>query len=143
MPLETLNLDVIDIDSVKRTFEVLEADLGSGYHEGVNVGAAGGLHTWTLSSGCLPDDDDAAYLPVGSDSRFAYLWDFYQARLEEGNGPFIIEFRGKDYHAAFAETSIDMERFTNDLFAGGLVIKQRRILGETYASDGSIPEEEP
>lgn len=144
MPLETLDLDVIDIDSVQRSFEVLQADFGSGYHAGVNIGSDGGLHTWTLSSGCLPDDDAAEYLPVGSDSRFAYLWDFYQARLEEGNGPFIIEFRGLNYHAGFAETSIDMERFTNDLFGGGLVIKQRRILGESYETDGSItPEVEP
>lgn len=141
MPLETLNLNVIDIDSVRRTFEVLEADLGSGYHEGVNIGADGGMHEWALSSGCLPDDDEIS--PIGSDSRFAYLWDFYQARMEEGNGPFIIEFRGKNYHAGFADPAIEMERFTNDLFAGGLRVKQRRILGETYDTDGSIPEVEP
>lgn len=139
MPLETLDLTAIDIDTVERAFSVLQAKYVGGYQDGVLVGPLGGLHRWALSSGCLPDDD--AISPIGGDSRFAYVWDFYQARLEEGNGPFIIEFRGANYHAAFADTSLSMERFTEDLFAGGLMIEQRRIRGESYEDDGSITPE--
>jgi hypothetical protein len=132
----------MDIDAVDRAFSVLKANYGHGYQDGVLTGPLGGLHTWTLSSGCLPDDDDIS--PIGADSRFEYYWNFYQARLEEGNGPFIIEFRGLDYHAGFVDTRLSMERFTEDLFAGGVMIEQRRIIGESYQSDGSItPEVEP
>lgn len=138
MPLATLNLNVIDIDQVERAFSVLTAKYGDGYHDGAIVGDAGGLHLWSLSSGCLPDDDEIS--PIGADSRFTYLWDFYQARMAEGSGAFIIEFRGANYHAGFVERRLSMERFTNDLFAGGLMIEQRRIRGEAYNADGSIDE---
>lgn len=136
MPLETLDLTVIDIDQVERAFSVLTAKYGDGYQDGVIVGSEAGLHLWALSSGCLPDDETIS--PIGSDSRFTYLWDFYQARMAEGNGPFIIPFRGANYHAGFVERRISMERFTDDLFAGGLMIEQRRIRGEAYNADGSI-----
>lgn len=142
MPLETLDLTGMDIDSVDWEDVVLEAKFGGNYHAGVNVGPDGGLHTWMLSSGCLPDDDDIS--PIDAKSRFAYYWDFFKARKAEGNGPFIIEFRGLNYHAGFPDPKISMERFTSDLFAGALMIEQRRIAGESYETDGSItPEEEP
>lgn len=131
----------MDIDAVDWEDAVLEVDFGGGYQAGVNVGPLGGLHMWTLSSGCLPDDDDAAYLPISAQSRFAYYFDFFKARKAEGNSTFIIEFRGLNYHAGFADPKISMERFTEDLFAGGVLIKQRRIEGESYESNGSITPE--
>jgi hypothetical protein len=59
--------------------------------------------------------------------------------MAEGNGAFILEFRGKNYHAKFADKTISMERFTDDLFGGGVEIKQHRISGFTYNDDGTIP----
>jgi hypothetical protein len=138
MPFETLDLTGMDIDSVEWEDAVLEADYGGGYHDGVNVGPLGGLHTWALSSGCLPDDDTIS--PIGLESRFAYYFDFFKARKAEGNSTFIIEFREANYHAGFVDPRISMERFTNDLFAGGVLIKQRRVAGEAYNADGSIDE---
>ena len=137
MPYETLSLEGMDIDDVERSFAVLQANYGDGYQDGALVGSAAGTHRWALSSGCLPDDDDIS--PISAQSRFTYYWNFYQARMAEANGVFILEFRGANYHAAFEETRISMERFTNDLFGGGVTIVQRRVRGFTYAADGSIP----
>lgn len=136
MPLPTLNLTGMDIDSVDRAFSVLKAKYGEGYQDGALVGSAGGLHTWVLSSGALPDDD--AYGTISGDNRFEYYWNFYQARMAEGNGVFIIAFRGANYHASFVDTHISMERFTDTLFSGGVEIEQRRVVGASYNADGSI-----
>jgi hypothetical protein len=86
----------------------------------------------------LPDDDTIS--PIDGQSRFAYYWEFYKARMSAGNEAFIIEFRGANYHAGFADKRLSMERFTEDLFAGGVMIQQRRIRGESYNADGSIDE---
>lgn len=137
MSYETLNLTVISIDEVDREFAVLESDFGEGYSAGALVGSAGGTHHWKLSSGALPDDD--AYGTISGDNRFTYLWNFYQARMAEGNGAFIIAFRSKNYHAKFVDKKITMQSFSSTLFGGGVDIKQHRVSGFTYAADGSIP----
>lgn len=59
--------------------------------------------------------------------------------MAEGDGVFIIDFRGKKYHASFVDTKVSFEVFTYDLFAGGVDIKQRKVSGITYNSDdGSL-----
>jgi hypothetical protein len=137
MSYQTLDQTGMDIDEVEREFAVLEADFGEGYSAGALVGSAGGTHHWKLSSGALPDS--TGYGTISGSTRFAYYWDFYQARMAEGNGPFIIAFRGKNYHAKFADRKISMQRFTDTLFGGGVDLKQHRVSGFTYSSDGSIP----
>ena len=129
----------MDIDAVERSFSVLEAKYGGGYHAGVLVGPLGGLHRWSLSAGVLCDSS-TYHDPVGGSPSFQYYWNFYQARMEEGNGTFIMDFRGASYHVGFVEKRMTMERFTNDLFGGGVQIEQRRIAGQAYNSDGSIDE---
>ena len=138
MSYQTLDLTGMDIDTVERSFAVLQASFGEGYKDGALVGSSAGTHHWKLSSGALPDAAAYGNL-ISSVPRFQYYWNFYQARMAEGNGPFIIGFRGKTYHAGFVELKISMEMFTIDLFGGGVEIEQRRIRGVTYASDGSIP----
>jgi hypothetical protein len=138
MPLATLDLTGMEIDSVERSFAVLECSYGEGYSDGALVGSTAGMYRWKLSSGALPDASSYGNL-INSVPRFQYYFDFYQARMAEGNGAFIIPFRSKNYHAKFADTKISMEMFTIDLFGGGVEIRQHRISGFTYASDGSIP----
>lgn len=137
MPTETLDMTGMNFDVVGRRFSVLKARYGEGYQDAALVGSAGGTHRWTLSSGCLPDDENIA--AIGVDSWFKYYWDFFQARVSNGNEVFIVEWRGQNYHAGFVETEISMEVFTSDLFAGGVEIEQRRVVGFTYNADGSIP----
>jgi hypothetical protein len=140
MPLETFSTEGMNIDQVERSFSVLEAKFGAGYHAGVLVGHAGGLHLWTLSASLLPDNTNAESGPMTGVARFAYYWNFYQARMAEGNGTFILAFRGANYHAGFVDRTISMERFTDDLFGGGVQIEQRRIAGQAYEANGSIDE---
>jgi hypothetical protein len=48
-----------------------------------------------LSSGCLPGDEDYGSL-INGQARFDYYWDFYQARMAEGNGVFIVDFGARN-----------------------------------------------
>jgi len=137
MPLSTLDLTGMEIDSVRRTFSVLKGKYGEGYQDAALVGGAAGLHIWTLTAGVLPDAAGYGNL-ISSLPRFQYYWNFFQARMAEGNGPFIFPWRSKNYHASFVETYIDAEMFTIDLFASGVTIEQRRVVGTTYDSDGAI-----
>jgi hypothetical protein len=139
MSYATLDLTGMDIDEVGREFAVLEADFGEGYSAGALVGSAGGTHHWVLESATLPDASGYGSL-IGGVPRMQYYWNFFQARMAEGNGPFIIAFRGKNYHAKFKDHKISANKFTSDLFGGkGVELKQHRVSGFTYSSDGSIP----
>lgn len=137
MPFETLSLEGMNIDSVEWSISELTADYGEGYGDAVLTGAAAGLHRWALSAGVLPDDADYGSL-ISGDPRFEYYFSFFKARKAEGDGVFIVEWRGLNWHASFVGPSISFEQFTSDLFAGGVEIRQRRVVGESYEADGSI-----
>ncbi|MEO8647990.1 MAG: fibronectin type III domain-containing protein [Acidobacteriota bacterium] len=136
MAYEELDLAGMNIDSVRRRFSVLKASFGDGYELGARVGAAAGTHRWSLSSGCLPGDGQYGNL-IDLQPRFDYYWDFFQRHVANGNAVFVVEFRGKKYHAAFIDTEISAEVFTADLFGGGVEIEQRRVFGAMYFTDGS------
>lgn len=136
MPIETLDLTGMDIDTFAWRGEVLRTRMAIGYARKV-VGETAGLHKWTLSSGCLPDAEAYGNLIEGV-PRFKYYWDFFAARMAAGDEPFILEFRGKNYHASFAESEISAEMFTIDLFAAGVTIRQRQLRGVAYDEDGAI-----
>jgi hypothetical protein len=140
MPYEELDLTGMDFDTVDLEVSVLKANFGEGYGAGALAGSSAGLHHWTLSSGCLPGDDDYGNL-INGQNRFDYYWDFFKARMAEGDGVFIVEFRGKEYHASFVDTKISADVFTLDLFGGGVAIRQRRVSGVEYNADGSVPPE--
>jgi hypothetical protein len=140
MPYEELDLTGMDFDTAEREFSVLKASFGEGYGAGALAGSSAGLHHWALSSTLLPADDDRG-IPINGQPWFDYYWDFYQARMAEGNGIFIVGFRGKQYHASFVDRKISMDVFTYDLFGGGVAIRQRRVSGVTYNDDGSLPPE--
>jgi hypothetical protein len=137
MPYAELDLTGMDFDSVDFEVAVLKANFGEGYGAGALVGSSAGLHKWKLSSGALPGDASYGSL-IDGEARFDYYWDFFKARMAEGNGIFIVDFRGKKYHASFVEPRLSFEVFTYDLFGGGIEIEQRRVSGVVYESDGSV-----
>jgi hypothetical protein len=144
MPLATLDLTAMNIDEADRSFSVLEAQYGEGYSDGVLVGSAAGLHNWVLTSGgVLTDHTDYVDL-ISSDPTFKYYWDFFAARMAEGNGPFILAWRAKNYHAKFVDKNISAEVFAKYFLSTGFNIRQHRIVGQAYEADGSItPTPEP
>jgi hypothetical protein len=137
MPYEELDLTGMDFDTAEREFSVLKASFGEGYGAGALVGSSAGLHLWALSSGALPGDVAYGSL-IDGQARFDYYWDFFKARMAEGDGIFVIDFRGKKYHASFVETKMSAEVFTFDLFGGGVQVRQRRVPGFVYNADGSV-----
>lgn len=134
-----LSLVGLEIDEVGWKGTRLRAEFGGGYGAfALPLGNSGGLHRWTLSSGALPDDDAYQNLIEGV-PRFQYYFDFFKDHTEGDEEIFMIEFRGKYYHAAFAEPEISAGMETIDLFTmDGVEIIQRKVSGILYDTDGSI-----
>jgi hypothetical protein len=138
MPLETLSLVGMEIDSVSWRGEILLAGFGGGYGAKAVVGNAAGLHAWTISSAVLADSEDYAD-NIEDLPSFQYYLEFFRRHTTGGSDVFMIEFRGKHYHASLADPEIPFEMLTIDLFAGpGVTIRQRRIEGQIYNADGSV-----
>lgn len=135
----------MQVDSFDWAGSVLRANFGHGYGAFARTGNAAGLHYWKLSDGgVLPDRTTADCLPIGGQSRFDYYYEFFKSHTTGSEEIFIIEFRGKKYHACFVEPKQSFERFTEDLFSGGVDIKQRRVVGYAYyEADGSIDDNPP
>lgn len=135
--MEALDLTGMDIDTVARAFPTLKADYGGGYGDAAIVAGTGGLHRWSLSSGCLPGDVDYGSL-IDAQPRLDYYWDFFKRHTTGADDVFEFTFRGKTYHAGFTETFVEFEMFSLDLFGGAVEIEQRRVEGFDYNSDGSV-----
>lgn len=127
----------INIDETVRRFAVLRAQFGEGYGAGALVGSANGTHRWTLSAGVWPDDEDYGNLIEGM-PRMEYYWSFFCEHVANGNRPFLIEWRGRKYFASFENVEQSVEVFTSDLFAGNMVISQRRVAGFYEGTDGCV-----
>jgi hypothetical protein len=135
LDIDELDLTGMDIDSVGWRGEVIRKSFGGGRGAAARVGSVGGLHRWSLSSGLMPDDTRDL---IGSDSRFEYYFSFFKEHTTGDQEVFMLEFRGKKYHAAFADVEVNFERFTDDLFGGGVEIVQRTLDGYVYNADGSL-----
>lgn len=132
-----LSLNGLEIDSVSWQAPRLTANFGDGYGATAIVGSAAGLHRWVLSSGALPDADNYGNL-INSLPRFEYYFEFIKLHTTTKE-IFQIEYRGKNYHASFVNNNFDAEMLTLDLFSTeGVEIKQRRVEGIVYDTDGSI-----
>lgn len=134
---EELDLTGMNIDNVDAAYSVLEAQFGAGYSAGVNVGPEHELQDFVLTAGVLPDDDDYGNL-IDSLPRFQYYYEFWKDRMAAGNEAFVVEHRGLKYNVKFKEHRFTYEVFTSDLFSGGVELRQVRVVGESYESDGSI-----
>src|SRR6187549_4184225 len=95
-----LSLEGMDIGPINWTGARLQADFGAGFGASAVVGPTSGLWGWEISSAALPDDDDYGNL-INNKNRFSYYFDFIQDHITGENEVFIIDFRGKKYHASF------------------------------------------
>lgn len=134
---DELDLTGMNIDSFTWGAEKIRKSFGGGRVASAIVGDPGGLHKWSLSAGVLPSD--TAYgNTINGAARFNYYFDFFKAHTTGSQEHFIIQFRGKKYHAAFVRSDVDFDVFTSDLYAGGVEIEQRTIKGHIYNDDGSL-----
>jgi hypothetical protein len=129
----------MDINTVDWTGSRLRVSFGHGYGAFALTGNPAGLHKWKISdSGVLPDRDSADYGPIDGVSRFDYYYNFFKDHTTGAEEIFIITWRGKSYHACFSDPTQTYQRFTEDLFSGGVDIQQRRVAGFPYEGDGSV-----
>lgn len=138
---EEFDFNVLEIDNVSWSGNKLRANFGHGYAAIAVTGNAGGLHRWTVSSGMLPDDESYGNLVGESDdeTRFGYVFDFFKRHTTGDQDVFIVDFRGRKYFAEFAENSWSAAMESIDVFSmESIEIKQRRVAGFSYNSDGSI-----
>jgi hypothetical protein len=141
---DEINLTGMDIDNVDWGGSRLQVSFGHGYGAFALTGNPAGLHHWKISdSGVLPDRAGTDYGPIGSQSRFDYYYEFFKSHTTGAEEIFIIAWRGKKYHACFTDAKQSYERFTEDLFSGGVDIEQRRVAGFVYNADGSIDSTPP
>lgn len=134
---EELSLEGMNVDTVGHHFDILEARFAGGFRRSANVGTGSGEQRFALSAGVLPDHADYGSL-ISGDPRFQYYYEFWIARMQAGNEPFVIEWRTKKFNVVFASHDFTYETFTADLFAGGVELEQVRVIGESYEADGSI-----
>lgn len=134
---EELSLEGMNVDTVEHSFDILEARFPGGFRRSARVGTSSGEQSWALTASVLTDSSSYNDLIEG-DPSFQYYYDFWLARMQAANEPFVIEWRSKKYNCVFREHRFSYEVFTADLFAGGVMLDQVRVFGESYESDGSI-----
>jgi hypothetical protein len=130
------------IETVKWTGTVLRANYGGGYGDIAVIDNAAGLHMWTLKNATLPGSSSIA--PIDAKSRLDYYLDFFREHTTGATEVFILEWRGESYHASFADPDMDVTQVAfglmdSEMYSGsGLKIKQRRVSGAIYETDGSV-----
>lgn len=136
---DQLSLVGMEISDISLKVERLKADFGQGYGASATVGSGSGLWGWQIESDALPDSTDYGNLISGL-PRFQYYEKFYRDHTEgDSSEVFIVDFRGKKYHACFDTDSIAGSMHTYDLFSlSGVSLKMRRLPGVIYNDDGSI-----
>ena len=122
-------------------FAIFEASFGDGYRQSALVGSPNGLIMGTITYGHL------ARFPHRATGRFSqeavadYLWEFFCARMREGNSPFNLRFQRdkKDYLVVFTDTKLTYrEAFKNRFYTTGIGYQQYRQQGVSTLGDGSV-----
>lgn len=132
-----LDLTYLNVDSVRSIRSVLSAEYGDGYKDTAIVGAVGGRKSFSLSAGVWPDSDDQPL--IDGETIFEYYYEFFEARLDNGNEPFIIEWRDRKWLVDLAEPNHGIDVHTADLFTPhGIEVRMRRVSGLTHCLDGSV-----
>src|SRR6476620_8146366 len=108
MPYDTLDTTGMKIEQVMTAFPVLRANYGGGYGDIALVDNAAGLHMWTLKNATLPGSSSVA--PINAQSRLDYYLDFFKEHTTGTTEIFIIEWRGKSYHASFVDPDMDVSQ---------------------------------
>lgn len=137
---EIIDQTAFRIESLRSPQSILRADFGEGYAATVNVGAPGGTKSFVATAGVWPDN--TSYGTIGGDAWMEYYWTFLQTRLDNGNEPFVISWRGAYWLVDMAdpETAVECVRCDNfDLFVPAKIkLNQRRVSGVTENADGSL-----
>lgn len=127
----------VNVDDVTSPRSILRADYGDGFADTAIVGAPGGRKQFALSAGVWPDSVDQPL--ISGETIMEYYWSFFEARLDAGNEPFIIEWRDRSWLVELAEPQHGVSTHTSDLFTPhGITLNMRRVSGLTHALDGSI-----
>ncbi len=137
MAIETLNLTAVSIKRITWGGNKLRVKFGEGYFASALVGAAAGLHRFSLSMKALPKGTTNVG-QISSKTWFNYYYEFFIARTTGADESFYITWDSRIWHAKFVETSIDFERFKGDIYSTGVELEQVRIVGTTYNADGSF-----
>jgi len=137
----------LSINQMTLRQHTLLANFGDGYGAGINSGNVSGLRTWSLEATAIPDSLDYMvdfyYGGAQSETRYDYLLEFWQRHITTGNKPFYMI----DYHitdpvvwlVSFANPSIPFQIFASQLYGGGgVTVKQRRVPGLQFNTDGSV-----
>lgn len=131
----TLNTEGFTFSEIAGEWSVLKANFGAGYFAAASVGAPAGTRSWSMRVEVLPED--AGY-PVGlieSQTRAAYLWNFYQASKSNHDEPFWIEVEDPDtgtrqnFLASFTDHRLSFAVLCAKVYATGLELRERRVLG--------------
>lgn len=122
----------------------LFASYGDGYGEGVITGSPAGLLTWKVKIAALPDTDNFLINAgqYGLQTRWAYLWDFYD-RHNVASWHKVFWLRDpktqRDYLADIAEEQLDYQMFCLTVASVGLTIRQRRVHGQESPGAPALP----
>jgi hypothetical protein len=135
---------VLDGHEAEVEFAVFSADFGDGYGARALVGSPTGLRSWRIQYGHLarvPHRPGGRHL--SEEAAADYVWNFFQERMAEGNGSFVIRCPRdrKDYLVGFVETKlVYREAFRNRFYTTGIEVRQRRERGVSFNEDGSLGE---
>jgi hypothetical protein len=135
---EELDMTGLNVDHVTPQRSILTADYGHGYKDTTRTGPVGGTRKFILSAGVWPDSTSDAPA-IDGDSWMEYYTAFFDARLDNANEPFIIEWRNRKWLVDFEEPQYGVEVHTSNLFTpDGITLNLRRVSGLTFCLDGSV-----
>src|SRR5262245_37444063 len=125
MAYQTIKTDGFLITATGSGFVIARAGFGDGYDAAQNIGLE--RRKWSIKIDVLPDTAGSPL--VGSQTRAAYLWDFFTARKSEGNAPFWLKDPKDDllYLADFADEASSFEILCDHVYGTGLELEQRRM----------------
>lgn len=119
----------------------LTKNYGGGFKSSVLIGKSHGLRKWQMRADLISDfstEWTVTDTEFGTVSGYEYLWKFFQRFWTNGAKPFYIRFTDKTFLAGFTEPVLSQEIFTQKLFAGEIVLEQRKVAGTWFdSSDGS------
>lgn len=131
---DLLTQTAVGIREVGWRGQILSVSYGGGYGDDVLVGGTKGIHRWRLGFGVLPS---SGLSTISSKSWFLYYWDFFQDHTV-GERIFRITWEGLQWTAVFADSSLSLARFKDNIYQGELEVIQRQARDVTYNADGSV-----
>jgi hypothetical protein len=137
---EIIDQTAFRISAVREPQSVLGAEYGAGYADFVNVGPT--VREFVAVAGMWANN--SFYGTIGGQNWLVYYRTFLQARISNGNEPFVISWLGAYWLVGLVEpaTALECIRSENsDIFKPEAIrLKQRRVVGVDFNADGSMVE---